>query len=176
MTKKELKDKTRAAWENTPHGTFGLFDLLDAIIDALPENVGQHSTGTAAPSAEAQQSKDTIWHNPETGDVHEWVSVERIKTEEDARKLRIMKAMEERLDVDPDARFKRIGGTWGWIGDDGLLITLPPTAEPAPTPLWEREVLVHENGGMTNPLGGNGDEDMINKYGWRRIKVREVRE
>lgn len=147
-----MSQKTRAAGlletimtSGSLPGGVTFYTLLCAIIGALPDEDPNDPCG--------------IWK-------------ELRLNSEDARKLRIMKAMEAQLECGPGAVFTRRSGRWGWIRCDGDLVVLdsdPPEPKPE-EPLWEGELVICTETG--EPYNIPRDMPLSRS---RRIKVREVR-
>lgn len=99
-----------------------------------------------------------------------------------ARKLRIMKAMEDIAKKGYGSAFVFEQDTWclkslfGYQKINDMYCTnengVPEKV--AEEPLWEGELWTHKEALASQVIPGN-DESHMEKYGWRKIKVREVR-
>lgn len=143
-----------------------VWQMFWSIIDALPDEpeipfqtefCKKHRTAHngICPQCLAEVTKSSTFDN--------YLSTE------DARKLRIMKAMEAAQECYPTAVFVRRNKIWGRILCDGSLAPVEFSE-----PLWEGEAWKSELGHIAGVHEHQNPKDW-ELAGWRKIKVREVK-
>lgn len=140
-----------------------MISLLGEIRDALGQRSDPPAPSQAQPPKEVQNP--SIWDEP--------------LYPSDARKLRIMKAMEDIAKKDPSARFSNLAsGVWTVVYPSGAGCVINEWYSPKQpaAPLWEGELLVNSKSPEEfGKVYGGWEFHQQPTFGWRRIKVREVR-